>query len=157
MPNRSVGLVLLCTFALAATGAWADIYVRDEDGVPLYTDQPQGKLFSLFMRTHDLPYNSQARRADPRLLQQRMQTYSPLVEAAARAAAIEPALLHAVIMVESGYNAAALSPKGARGLMQLMPDTARRFGTTDAHDPAQNLRGGARYLAQLVREFDGQG
>jgi soluble lytic murein transglycosylase-like protein len=145
---------LLCGVVIGA--AHADIYVREVDGVPLYTDQPSGKSFALFMRTSDLPLNSQARRADARLIQQRMETYTPLVESAAQAAALEPALIHAVVMVESGYNADALSPKGARGLMQLMPDTARRFGTTDIHDPAQNLRGGARYLAQLIRDFDGQ-
>lgn len=152
--NSLAAAVFLCS--LAASAARADIYVRDEDGVPLYTDQPAGKSFSLFMRINDLPLNSQARHADPRFLKQRMESYKPLIEAAAQAAALDPALLHAVVMVESGYNPAARSPKGAQGLMQLMPDTARRFGTTDPYDPAQNLRGGARYLARLLAEFDGE-
>lgn len=158
MTTTRLALRTALLLALLPSVAHADIYVREVDGVPLYTDQPSGnaKSFSLFLRTRDLPAGSMARQADSRLIKQRMETYTPLIEHAAHAAALEPALLHAVIMVESGYNAAALSPKGARGLMQLMPETAKRFGTTNPHDPAENLRGGARYLAQLIREFDGE-
>jgi hypothetical protein len=80
--------------------------------------------------------------------------YSALIETHARAAGIEPALVHAVIRAESGYNANALSPKGARGLMQLMPDTAKRFGVTNIDDPKQNIQGGIKYLAELLRMFN---
>ena len=66
---------------------------------------------------------------------------------------LEPALLHAVISAESAYNPQARSPKGARGLMQLMPDTARRFGVSDPDDPTENLHGGARYLRWLLDSF----
>jgi len=65
------------------------------------------------------------------------------------------ALVHAVISAESGYNAAAVSRAGARGLMQLMPDTARRFGVQDIMDPAQNIRGGVAYLRELLTMFNG--
>ncbi len=68
---------------------------------------------------------------------------------------LAPELLHAVIQVESGYNPNAVSPKGAVGLMQLMPATARRLGVVDSRDPLANLRGGARYLRNLIRLFDG--
>lgn len=147
--------VLFILLGLLLGSARADVYMRDDDGVPVFSDQPDHRQFRLFMRTDDLPLNSAARRADPRTLQLRMQQLSPLIEAAASSAAIDPALLHAVVMVESGYNATARSPKGALGLMQLMPDTARRFGTDNPHDPAQNLRGGARYLSWLLQEFQG--
>ena len=143
----------LCLFL---NDAHADIYVHEDHGVPVFSDRPNDRNFALFLRTDDLPQQSLARRVDGRMLRQRMQSYTPLIESAAHAAALEPALLHAVIMVESGYDAAARSPKGALGLMQLMPETARRFGTTDRSDPAQNLRGGARYLARLLEDFDGQ-
>ena len=63
------------------------------------------------------------------------------------------ALLVAVIAVESGGNSQALSPKGASGLMQLMPGTAERFGVADARLPSENIRGGARYLDWLLRTF----
>ncbi|MGQ7817199.1 lytic transglycosylase domain-containing protein [Metapseudomonas furukawaii] len=63
-------------------------------------------------------------------------------------------LLHAVIQTESNYDPVALSPKGAAGLMQLMPDTARDLGVRDVFDPTANVRGGARYLKRLMRQFD---
>jgi soluble lytic murein transglycosylase-like protein len=80
--------------------------------------------------------------------------YANLIRDVAREEKVDPALLHAVVTVESGYNARALSPKGAVGLMQLMPDTARRYAVRDIWDPLQNLRGGARYLRDLLMMFN---
>ena len=77
----------------------------------------------------------------------------PLVEAAAAAHRLDPALVAAVIRVESNWQPRAVSPKGARGLMQLMPATARRLGVTKAFDPSQNVRGGALYLSRLGERF----
>jgi soluble lytic murein transglycosylase-like protein len=75
------------------------------------------------------------------------------IAAAARAHGVSEVLLLAVIAVESAGRAKAVSPQGARGLMQLIPATARRFGVTDSFDPAQNIRGGAAYLDWLLRNF----
>lgn len=75
------------------------------------------------------------------------------VKVAALNSGVETALLHAVIMTESHYNARATSPKGARGLMQLMPFTAKRFGVNNSYDPNQNIQGGARYLSYLLKLF----
>lgn len=79
--------------------------------------------------------------------------YRNLIDATAQAAGIEPELLHAVIEIESGYDASARSPKGALGLMQLMPDTAMRYAVSNPRDPAQNLRAGARHVRYLLAEF----
>jgi soluble lytic murein transglycosylase-like protein len=68
---------------------------------------------------------------------------------------LDPDLVTAVIAVESGYRADAVSPKNAQGLMQLIPATAARFGVADPFDPAQNIRGGMMYLRFLLRLFDG--
>ena len=68
---------------------------------------------------------------------------------------LPPELLHSVIQVESNYNPNAVSPKGALGIMQLIPATARRFGVTDVFDPVENIEGGARYLQYLLALFDG--
>lgn len=73
---------------------------------------------------------------------------------AAREAGLDPALVHAVIHVESAYRADAVSEKGALGLMQLMPETARRFGSENALEPKANLRAGTRYLRFLLDHFD---
>jgi soluble lytic murein transglycosylase-like protein len=67
---------------------------------------------------------------------------------------LDPALLHAVIATESGYITNAVSRKGALGLMQLMPDTARRYGVTDPFNPAQNIQAGTQHLNSLLKRFD---
>ncbi len=82
------------------------------------------------------------------------QPYAELVSAAATANQLPAALLHAVIQAESRYNSSATSAKGAGGLMQLMPDTAREMGVTDVYDPKANIQGGARYLKRLMTLFD---
>jgi Transglycosylase SLT domain len=76
-----------------------------------------------------------------------------LVEAAAKNLDVSPLLVDSVIQVESNYNPYAISPKGAQGLMQLMPATARRFGVTNSFDAKQNIEGGVRYLKFLQDTF----
>jgi soluble lytic murein transglycosylase-like protein len=80
--------------------------------------------------------------------------YTGMVERAAAAANISPTLLAALIWQESRWNQSAVSPKGAIGLAQLMPGTARDLGV-DPRDPMSNLLGGARYLRQMLNQFDG--
>jgi soluble lytic murein transglycosylase-like protein len=80
--------------------------------------------------------------------------FHELVNGAAEANGVDGRLLHAVITAESNYNPRAVSPKGAGGLMQLMPQTARRYGVSNVFDPVQNIQGGARYLADLLRLFN---
>jgi soluble lytic murein transglycosylase-like protein len=79
----------------------------------------------------------------------------PIVIQAAYRYQIDPALVKAIIMAESGYNARAISNKGAKGLMQLMPATAQALGVEDVFNPKQNISGGVRYFKQLVNQFDG--
>ena len=80
--------------------------------------------------------------------------YKALIDQTAATFGLEPALLHAVISVESGYNPAAVSKRGATGLMQIMPETAKRYGVSNLLDPAQNIEAGARYLTDLMRLFN---
>jgi len=78
-----------------------------------------------------------------------------LAAAAARRHGLDPDLVMAVVSVESGFRPQAVSPKGAQGLMQLMPRTASSLGVADALDPAQNLDGGTRHLGQLLTLYGG--
>ncbi|MEQ1660142.1 lytic transglycosylase domain-containing protein [Curvibacter sp. PAE-UM] len=79
--------------------------------------------------------------------------YASEIEQAARLYNVDPALVRAVIHAESGFNLHARSPKGAVGLMQLMPATARQLGVSDPRHPRENIRGGARYLAEMLVRF----
>ena len=90
----------------------------------------------------------------PLPLLERAKLYVPLVEDAARESRLDARLLHAVIAAESAYNPLARSPKGAVGIMQLLPATAQRFGVADSWDARQNISGGARYLADLLKLFN---
>lgn len=84
-----------------------------------------------------------------------LDAYREEVAQAALEHGIDPALVRAIMHAESAFRPNVVSHKGAQGLMQLMPATAERFGVTDAFDPAQNISGGARYLAWLLKRFDG--
>lgn len=79
--------------------------------------------------------------------------YDRLVEQAAARHGVDPGLVHALIEVESGYRADAVSSVGAMGLMQLMPRTARRYGVSDPLDPAANIDAGTQHLRALLDEF----
>ena len=85
--------------------------------------------------------------------EQNRKFYTPHIERVAKIYDLDPRLVHAVISAESAYNPNAVSNKGAMGLMQLMPDTARRFGVNDPLNPLENLSGGARYLRWLMDRF----
>jgi soluble lytic murein transglycosylase-like protein len=80
--------------------------------------------------------------------------FADLIADAANRHQVDARLLHAVIQAESAYDANAISSAGAVGLMQLMPDTARRYGVSNRNDPVQNIDGGTHYLKDLLRMFN---
>ncbi|MFI4968921.1 MAG: lytic transglycosylase domain-containing protein [Lysobacterales bacterium] len=84
-----------------------------------------------------------------------LDAYRTEIAAAAADYGVDSSLLRAVIHAESAFNPLAVSNKGAQGLMQLMPDTASGLGVTDTFDATQNIRGGARYLSELLKDFNG--
>ena len=142
-------VLLLC----AATPAWADIYsFTDEQGVTHLTNVPSDARYKVFLRS--APDVSEAGRPISPALLARSAQYDPIIESASASTSIEPELLRAVIVVESGFDAQAVSPKGARGLMQLMPATAKAYGARNASDPKQNIHAGARYLRYLMDRYE---
>lgn len=83
------------------------------------------------------------------------QEIDQIVQTTAEKHRVDPRLVRAVISTESNWNAGAVSPKGAQGLMQLNPDTAQKLGVADAFDPAQNVDGGVRYLGMMLDRYNG--
>jgi hypothetical protein len=86
--------------------------------------------------------------------EEKARPFQPIIKQVATRYEVDPALINAIIMAESGYNARAVSKQGAMGLMQLMPNTARALGVEDSFDPVHNINGGVRYLKQLLRQFN---
>ena len=160
--KRTSWLLAALTFMALGTAARADIYgYIDADGTAHFSNVPQDKRYTLFMRTPKTVAPAQAKArtaaAEPKAsgpLRARRQAYSAQVASLASALQVDAALLHAVITAESGYNPRARSDKGAMGLMQLMPDTAKRYCVKDPYDPAQNLRAGSQYLRDLLKRYD---
>ena len=147
---------LSAAFSLSPLPARADIFsFTDERGVVHFTNIPGlDRRYKLIRREagSTMPRSGQAwmpTEADIR-------RFSGIIDTAARSHGIEPALVQAVITAESGFNPNALSRKGASGLMQLMPDTARRYGVRNIFDPVENVHGGVRYLKDLLAMFNGR-
>jgi hypothetical protein len=134
-------------------------YLRRATELVLAEDTPEGKLFlpsPLFLRSPPQPLAP-----NPQPLSkasnnsQGKQDFDRIVQAAAQHYGMEASLIQAVIHAESGGNRLAVSPAGAKGLMQLMPETAAELGVTDSFDPAQNIMAGTRYLRQLLDRYQG--
>ena len=146
----AMAAMAVCTAAICSASPPIYKYV-DAGGVAHFTDKPDSRRYELFVLT---PKESTrgGNHYDPGLLAQGAQ-YDAIIEAEAKSAGVEPNLLRAVIVVESGFNCRAVSKRGAVGLMQLMPATATRFGVSNRYDPRQNVRGGALYLGFLINRF----
>ena len=123
----------------------------DEDGMRHYTDVPDNNRYRLLTLSPQ-ERTASGDRYDSMLLA-KAGRYDSIIETAARSASLEPDLLRAVIVVESGFNSRAVSKRGAVGLMQLMPATATRFGVSNPYDPRENVHAGARYLKFLIDRF----
>ena len=141
-----------CAVVLLALPADAQIYAwRDANGTLVLSDR---KLESA-ATTYAVPEAVGIRSTRPPASQALRERYEPLIREHAGRHELRPDLVRAVIQVESGFNRWARSPKGAMGLMQLMPATARELGVDDPYDPEENIRGGTTYLRQLIDRYQG--
>jgi len=151
--NKSIRwLLILGLLALLPFGVRGEIYkYRGQDGSIHFTDRPMSGKYRLLWRSGKTKSRGGYGRAQ---MEANKTKFSPMIEKVAKELRLHPGLLHAMVRVESSYNPRALSRKGAQGLMQLMPETATRYGVGDSYDPRQNLEGGARYLRDLLKEFE---
>jgi len=137
------------------------VYAYIQDGVRHYTSKPPRGTGISAMRTikYSFMETCYACAAKPgvdfRTLRLNTNAYSAEIAAASKDFGVEESIVRAIIHAESAFNPNALSRVGAQGLMQLMPATARRFGVGNPFDAAQNIRGGVRYLAFLLKRFNG--
>jgi hypothetical protein len=142
--------LLACALALASGVLSAKPFPQDQITLVI---GPEGRVVyvnadDVFPRSTDPPGGVRSHGSGPEAIRQ-------VIGQTARRLEVDPGLVDAVVKVESGYDPRALSPKGAQGLMQLIPSTAARFSVQNPFDPAENVRGGVTYLRQLLRQFDG--
>lgn len=129
--------------SLFSFSAYADVLEFKTDGsVVSHVARDYRHRVSSVVYTHKMPVRAKEK-------------FTPYIEAAAKKYGVETGLIEAVILAESSFNPAATSHKGAMGLMQLMPGTAKDLGVSDAYDPKQNIEGGVKYLKGLLDTYDG--
>ena len=152
-----VGVFLMAL--LLSPLAQAEIVLRDEGDRGIVLSNPLSPALDFAVAENPLssvdsiPFAAKVSAAVA-ARQERKKKLAPLISAAALTHGLPVELLTAMIEVESNFNPRAVSSKGAMGLMQLMPKTARHLAVGDAHDPAANIDGGARYLKELLSRFD---
>jgi soluble lytic murein transglycosylase-like protein len=143
--------------ALASIGSLdcrADVYAyTDPQGVAHFSNVPVDARYRLLIASADPDGRGSKAAKNARWLAKSV-VYESLIETAALANTLHPALVRAVIVVESGFNPRAVSKRGAIGLMQLRPETARRYGVSNVYDPGENIRAGTRYLSDLMTLYD---
>ncbi len=152
MTKRTLYFFLGLSLVLVPLLAGADIYKYvDKRGHVHLTDRPDHGGYRRLVKTWK--GWSEAKVSFKSASKNRVK-YSPTIAQAAKIHRLPPALLHAVITAESAYNPEAVSTAGAVGLMQLMPDTALRYGVRNRRDPTANVAGGTQYLRDLLNMFD---
>ncbi len=161
MKQTPLSILLIAIIFFTAAFARADIYYfRDEGGVIYYTNMPaEGRIkVRLPLRTAKAKTKTEQTIMDlswRKTSGDQPATYESAIIAAGKHYSVDSNLIRAVIKAESNFNPRAVSPKGAMGLMQLMPATAREMRVADPFDPADNIYGGVKYLGQLLQILNG--
>ncbi|MBW1658954.1 MAG: transglycosylase SLT domain-containing protein [Deltaproteobacteria bacterium] len=152
--NRIKGLACAGLFAIMVflpLPVLSGIYVMvDANGVYHFTNVPTSNKYKLYIRDRE-----SSARTVLRAYTRNPAKYEPLINRYAKKYGVSKALIKAVIHAESDFNPYAVSKKGAQGLMQLMPETARDLSVQDVFDPEENIRAGVQYLKMLLKKFNG--
>jgi len=145
---------MLLLTVLTCRPAHGDIYrYEDSEGILHFTDAPTDKRFVIYMR--DIRKDKLLRTRFRCFNGANSAEYEPIIKACSEKYGVNSSLIKAVIHAESGYNPNAVSNKGASGLMQLMPGTARSLRVSNCFDPKDNVEGGVKYLRFLLDTFHG--
>lgn len=131
------------------------LYEREQDGQLVYSTRNLPGSTPVLSFTVTTPPGEPAHAGLGQIGTPRLDRYAAQFRAAARKHGVEDAWLRAIAHAESGFDAKAVSPKGARGVMQLMPETARTYGVTDAYSAAQSIDAAARHLRGLLKRYRG--
>jgi len=126
----------------------------DETGVQVFTNIPPANSERLENYTGPTQNNSQKLLSSPDTTEHDSHKFDPIIKKYASYYELDPSLIHSIIATESGFNPKAVSSKGARGLMQLMPETAKRLGVSNSFDPEQNIRAGVQHFRSLMDTFN---
>ena len=149
-----IAALVLAAMALVPATAAAQIYAwRDANGTLVLSDRELNTPTKIYEVPGAPTYRTTTAAAADRPAS--APRFDDIVVAHAQRHSLCPELVRAVIQVESGYNPLATSPKGAMGLMQLMPATARQLGVRNPYDPEENIRGGTAYLRHLLDKYEG--
>jgi soluble lytic murein transglycosylase-like protein len=144
-------VIAAALLAALARPAYAQIYTwRDASGTLVLSNVPQGGAAP---KSYEVP-SSKGVRATVYVPPDRSRQFDPIIKRHAEQHGIRAALVKAVVQVESAFNPGAISPKGAMGLMQLMPATAQELGVGNPFNPEENIGGGVRYLRLLLDRYD---
>ncbi len=155
MKTRYPYLLALLALGLFIDVAMADIYVHtDRNGVRRFTDSKPSTRHAVYLRTL-APPQKQRRAKIGEIPEAVANRYDKLIKKAADAYQLPFSLIKSVIRAESAFNPSAVSPKGAKGLMQIMPKNYKTLAITNPFDPEQSIMGGAQYLKSMLKKFDG--
>jgi hypothetical protein len=157
-PRSRVGALIialvLCLLAVASPSSGAIYKYEDENGVVHFTNCPRDGKFKLYIREAEDRNGSNGPNYVSYRLIRDSKRYDPLIHEYSQKYEVDFALIKAIMRAESGFNPTAVSRKGARGLMQLMPETAQRMNVSNSFSPRDNIEGGVRYLKYLLQLFN---
>jgi len=147
----SIGLIIFPSLILAGDRVYQ---YQMPHSAPLFTDKEFSNKKPISVKYYGRPPAYTSCRKNNKVVEDRIKSYMPHIRAMGHKYMIDTRLIKAIIIAESCFDPKAVSPAGAQGLMQLMPETARSLGVSDPFDPWQNIEGGVSYLRMMLDQFN---